>query len=89
MYSIKYTSSAKKEMKNLPKEIRKNINDGLEELTDDPYKHNIEKVNSSNKSAIFYKIRVGKYRAIFFIHNKALIILVMEVGKRSKVYRKW
>ncbi len=32
--------------------------------------------------------RVGEYRAILYIENERLLILVIEAGHRKKIYRK-
>ena len=36
---------------------------------------------------IYYRLRKGKYRAIFYVENND--ILVVALDKREDVYRKW
>ncbi len=33
-----------------------------------------------------YRIRVGDYRVIYEIHDRVLLVLVVEVGNRRDVY---
>ena len=35
----------------------------------------------------FFRYRIGKYRIIYTIKEDELIILVLKIGKRDKVYR--
>ena len=87
MYTVKYSSSAKKEIEKLSVEVGKRIKNAIEEMTDDPYSH-VKKLKTSSNSPI-YSLRVGEYRVIMAIENSQLIILVLEVGNRSKIYRKF
>ncbi|MCL2129774.1 MAG: hypothetical protein FWH35_05405 [Treponema sp.] len=42
---------------------------------------------SKEKDRIYYRLRKGKYRAIFFVENND--ILVVALDKREDIYRKW
>ena len=42
---------------------------------------------SKETSRIYYRLRKGKYRAIFYIENDD--ILVVALDKREDIYRKW
>lgn len=35
----------------------------------------------------FYRLRLGKYRAIYTIINDELIILVLDIGSRGDIYK--
>ncbi|MEN8219164.1 MAG: type II toxin-antitoxin system RelE/ParE family toxin [Pseudomonadota bacterium] len=35
-----------------------------------------------------YRIRVGDYRIIYEIHDNILLVVVLEVGHRSDIYRR-
>ena len=35
----------------------------------------------------FFRYRVGKYRVIYTIKNNELLIMVLKIGKRDKVYK--
>jgi mRNA interferase RelE/StbE len=40
-----------------------------------------------DKKRVYYRLRKGKYRAIFYMENEE--IFVVTVDKREDVYRKW
>lgn len=42
---------------------------------------------SEEKSRIYYRLRKGKYRAIFYIEEEN--IFVIAIDKREEVYKKW
>jgi mRNA interferase RelE/StbE len=42
---------------------------------------------TSNSEKVFYRLRKGKYRAIFIIEDDDIYVLV--ISKRDEVYKKW
>jgi mRNA interferase RelE/StbE len=42
---------------------------------------------SKETSRTYYRLRKGKYRAIFYIENNDIIIIALD--KREDIYRKW
>ena len=87
MYRVVYSPAAKRDLKRLSAEIQDRVRDALDEIADDPYEH-IKKLKTSSNSPIF-AYRVGNYRVIMSIHDFEMIILVLEVGDRKNVYRKF
>ncbi|MGI0480286.1 type II toxin-antitoxin system RelE family toxin [Geminocystis sp. CENA526] len=84
-YQIKWTNSAKKELKKLDKNIIPRLISAVEELAQNPYPQGVKKlVNSDNN----YRIRVGDYRIIYEIKSSVLIIYIIKVGNRQSVYKK-
>lgn len=83
-YQIKWTNSAKKELKKLDKKIIPRLIDAVEELAKNPYPQGVKKlVNSENN----YRIRVGDYRIIYEIKSSVLIIYIIKVGNRQSIYK--
>ncbi len=85
-YEVKYTSKARKDLKKLPLEIAQSIIRSINSIKDDPYPH-VKKIKGTQKNPL-YTHRVGEYRAILYIENERLLILVIEAGHRKKIYRK-
>lgn len=85
MYSIQYTSRAVKDINKLPSDVKKRIFHEISEIKEDPYEH-VKKLKLSAKTPL-YSLRVGEYRVIMSIKDPVLIIEVVRVGNRSKVYR--
>lgn len=87
MYSIEYTAHAIKDMNKLPAEVKTKIFSAISKIIEDPYEH-VKKLKTSAKTPL-YSLRVGEYRVIMAIKDPVLIIQVVEVGNRSKIYRNY
>jgi mRNA interferase RelE/StbE len=87
MYSVEYTAHAIKDMNKLPAEVKIKIFNAVSKIKEDPYEH-VKKLKTSAKTPL-YSLRVGEYRVIMVIKDQFLIIQVVEVGNRSKIYRKY
>ncbi len=83
MYSIFFNPKAEKQFKKLDKETKKRISFFLDRIRIRPFFHDIKKLVGTR----YYRIRVGKYRLILDILQNKLIIIVIELGFRSKIYR--
>ena len=86
-YRIEYTSRARKDLKSLPIATAQNIIRSIKELKDDPYSY-VKKLKGTERHRL-YTHRTGDYRAILTIEDDRLLILVLEAGHRSKIYRKY
>ena len=86
-YTVEYTSKALKSLKKLDKPVLLMIKSWIEKNlvgTTEPRRHG--KGLTSNRSGQ-WRYRVGDYRIIADIEDKKLIILVVEVEHRSRVYK--
>ena len=86
-YTVEYTSKALKSLKKLDKPVLLMIKSWIEKKligTTEPRRHG--KGLTSNRSGQ-WRYRVGDYRIIADIEDEKLIILVVEVEHRSRVYK--
>ena len=83
-FRIKWTEHAITQLERLGKKDRKIIFEKVEEIKEDPYRY-VKKL----RKLPLHRLRVGQYRVIISIKNKKTIILVLEVGHRSKIYKKY
>ncbi|MBR9707064.1 MAG: type II toxin-antitoxin system RelE/ParE family toxin [Candidatus Diapherotrites archaeon] len=83
MYKLIFTSKAKKQLTALDKELQKRMLAALVRVRIRPEKHIKKLVETS-----YYSLRVGEYRVIIDLKRKKLIILVINIGHRKKVYNK-
>ena len=86
-YTVEYTSKALKSLKKLDKPVLLMIKSWIEKNligTTEPRRHG--KGLTSNRSGQ-WRYRVGDYRIIADIEDEKLIILVVEVDHRSRVYK--
>lgn len=82
VYEIQWTKIAAKQFGRLDKTVQKRIIKKLETIRDNPFFYTTRLVGFD-----LYKIRVGDYRIILGIEKNTLVILVLKIGHRSKIYK--
>ena len=82
MYEVSLDSSAKRFLKKLDKSNKERIITRLRKLKENPH---FGKSLVGNFSSL-WSLRIGKYRAIYKIVKNRLIIVVLEIDYRKKVY---
>ena len=83
-YTIEFRPAALRELKALPREILQRISRKIDSLADNPRPPGVEKLSGSEDS---YRVRVGDYRIVYLIEDRALLICVVRIGHRKNVYR--
>ena len=81
-----FTLGALKQLQGLDKEVRIRLVSKLEWTAEHFDSVSLETLKADFSG--FYKLRVGDYRAVYDIDWKTSNIIVVEVGHRSKIYRK-
>lgn len=84
-YRLIWKSSAKKELKRLPKEAIVRIISKIESLQYNLHPSASKKITGSEYT---YRLRTGDYRILYSIKEAYLIIEVVRVGHRKDVYKK-
>jgi mRNA interferase RelE/StbE len=79
MYTVVITSSAEKEIRALPKDMRERILT----LRQNPRPSGTIKLQAREA----YRLRVGDYRIIYTIEDQVRIVTVAQVGHRREIYR--
>jgi mRNA interferase RelE/StbE len=83
MYSIVYSKQAKKFIQALSKQRRLQLKVVFEQLMQNPFVFPYTKIKGKD---LEYRIRVGKFRILYSVHKKELLIEVVKVGKRENFY---
>jgi len=84
VYQVKLSRKAEKNLAAIPQEHRIHIEQKLEEFAASPgARHDVVKVRDSPKVAPRYRMRIGEYRATFFIFHDILLIEIITVGKKK------
>jgi mRNA interferase RelE/StbE len=84
VYQIKLSQRAEKDLVSIPQDIRIHIELALERFAKNPdMRHDVVKVRNSPKVMPRYRLRVGEYRVMFFIHHDILIIEIITIGKKK------
>jgi mRNA interferase RelE/StbE len=87
VWDIRWSKTAEKQFKKISKSnkiIAQQIATKLEEITNDPYVFT-EKLQGLD----LRKLRIGSYRVILNLEEQKITIFVVEVGHRSKIYKKY
>ena len=86
MWKIKFDNFAIKKLQKLDKTTRQQIEAFInQKLKVNPTLYSSLLVGNQNKLS---RARVGDYRIIFAMRNRELIILVLDIEHRSKIYKK-
>lgn len=82
MYELIFDSKALSSIEKLPKGIKTRIIKKLLDVKTQPY-HYFEKLSGREE----YKLRVGDYRIIADINNKEILILILFIDHRKRIYK--
>jgi mRNA interferase RelE/StbE len=84
-YRVLIKPSAAREIEAVDqKKDRERIVAGIRSLADDPRPPGSEKLAGAEDR---YRIRVGRYRVVYSIGDRELLVFVVRVGHRKDVYR--
>ncbi len=81
VWKIKWTDTALNQLKKIQEQIQKRIFKKLDEVAEEPFVY-VERMVGQN----LYKLRVGDYRVLMTLENSKMIVWIVEVGHRSKIY---
>ncbi len=84
-YQIKLAPAAVRQFESLPKKEQIRIAGKINALSADPRPPGCAKLKDSEN---IYRIRAGGYRVLYQIKDEILLVLVVKVGKRGKVYKR-
>ncbi|HQA79614.1 MAG TPA: type II toxin-antitoxin system RelE/ParE family toxin [Methanoregulaceae archaeon] len=90
-YLIRYSSESLKFLEKLPAPIAKRIFDSISELgkfdRNELMDRNFEPLKGRISGILFYKHRIGPYRAICQIVEEEDVIFIALIGHRKSVYK--
>jgi mRNA interferase RelE/StbE len=84
VYRIEFTQAAAKALASAPSDIRRRLRAKLETLARDPYAPNNNVKALKGEDA--YRLRVGDWRAVYTLDGGILLLTVVRVARRDKVY---
>lgn len=83
-YRLQVKRSANKELARIPRELGHNILEHIEMLSSNPRLRQSRKLAGSKSS---YRLKVGDYRVLYQVDDKAKVVLIFAVGHRKQIYR--
>lgn len=83
-YAVEFERSAKKELDRLDGKIRVRVLRKVAALEEDPRPPGATQLVGADD---LWRIRVGDYRVVYGIEDDRLVVIVVRVAGRGKVYR--
>lgn len=85
-WTIEFSERADKQLRKLDKSITRRIIDELTSIRESGHQRSRGKALTGNLAGL-WRYRVGDYRIVCKIRDGHLLILVIDVNHRSKIYR--
>ena len=82
-YKIELSSKAQKDIRKLERNIQIGVIRKIKSLSENPCPAGVEKIKGVENA---WRVRVGKGRIIYEIHDDTLLIIVIGIPHRSKAY---
>ena len=83
-YRIEISRTAEKQLTKLPQIDQKRVVNSILALADDPFPKGSRKLTGYDD---MYRIRVGRYRILYSVSGRKLVIIVLKIGHRKDIYR--
>lgn len=84
MFEIKLDKQAEHFMTKCEEELFERISNKLEALKQNPVPHDAKRALGYELPT--FRVRIGKYRALYRINHEEKRIIVVKIDKRDKVY---
>ena len=82
-YKITFKKSVAKDLRSIPTADVKRILKKVDTLADNPRAEGCVKLSAQER----YRVRQGVYRIVYEIRDEVLIVNVVKVDHRSKIYK--
>ncbi len=86
-YTVRLTSGAERDLREIPRDDAKRIREGLVLLSREQSPGSRVKKLKGSYDLPLYSFRISHYRLILSIEDQNLVIFVIEIGDRRIVYR--
>jgi mRNA interferase RelE/StbE len=83
-YEIEITATAEKQLRRLTRSDQQRVAKAVIALAGDPRPRGARKLTGWDD---VYRIRVGRFRVLYSVTRKRLVILILKIGHRREAYR--
>jgi len=83
-YSFVFKPSVEKDFRALPASVIARLMKKIEALKNNPYPHQSIKLVSAER---LYRLRIGDYRIVYGVDDKAKQIIIQYIRHRREIYR--
>ena len=85
MFEILLETPARNFIKKLDSKNSPRIIEAIEKLAEDPVPHDAKRIYGTSEK--LFRIRVGDFRVLYRIDHGEVIIIVVNIDSRKRVYR--
>jgi len=82
-YKVYFRASVEKDFASIPRSDLKKILQRIKTLAENPRPPGFEKLTGQER----YRVRQGRYRIVYSIHDDELTVWIVKVGHRKDIYR--
>ena len=83
-FGIQFKSSAAKEFRNLPQDIKKRVITKIDLLSSNPLPKDVKRLKGKND---YYRLRIGVFRIVYELHQTDKMILITRIRHRRDAYK--
>lgn len=83
-HELEITRTAEKQLRKLDRQARERVLRAIGELAEEPRPRGSRKLTGYDD---VFRIRVGTYRVLYSVEDRALVVLILKIGHRRDVYR--
>jgi mRNA interferase RelE/StbE len=83
-YRIEISATAERQIRKLPRADQIRVIRVIQGLATDPRPSGCRKLSGYDD---VFRVRIGRYRVLYSIEKRRLVIIVLKVGDRKDIYR--
>lgn len=83
-YALEVSATAERQLRRLQKADQRRVVQTIRQLATDPRPRGTRKLSGYDD---VYRVRSGRFRIIYSIEDRRLLIIVLKIGHRKDVYR--
>lgn len=84
-HEIEVSRTAEKQLRKLPRADRERLARRMMALADAPFARGARKLTGYED---VYRVRVGRYRILYSVDGRRLVIIILKIGHRRNIYRR-
>jgi mRNA interferase RelE/StbE len=83
-YRIEVSATAERQIRRLPRVDQVRVVRVIQGLSTDPRPPGCRKLSGADD---VFRVRVGRYRILYAVQDRRLVVIVLKVGDRKDIYR--
>ncbi len=84
-YEVDVSRTAEKQLRKLPRDDQERVVRRILLLAEDPFPQGARRLTGYDD---VYRVRVGRYRILYSVARRQLVIIILKVGHRKDPYRR-